>query len=90
MLPYQAAGYRPSRVVMAGPRLGQGGMSPADWAWLAGGVIVGGVGINGLINQFTSGQPNAVAVLLDLALSAVGVSLFVSKLNLATAAAKTA
>lgn len=87
MINYQAPAYRPMRAMNMGQL---GGMQGTDWLWLAGGAIVGGVGINGLIKQFTSGSPNAVAVLLDLALTAVGVSLFVSKLGMATASAKAA
>jgi hypothetical protein len=68
----------PAHYQVAGPRMGAlTDMNVFDWLLLAGGAVVGGVGVNGLISQASSGRPNAVGVLLNIVLAGVGLSLFV-------------
>jgi hypothetical protein len=71
------AGARPAQL---GAMSSMGGM---DWVLLLGGAVVGGAGINGLINQFSGQTPNAINVLVDLVLAGVGLTLFVQKGSLA-------
>ncbi len=86
MIAYQPVAFRPGtsvapRFTMAESRAHQLGaassMSVWDWLLLLGGAIVGGAGINGLIGQMSSF--NAIGLLLDLVLSAVGLTLFFQK-----------
>ena len=82
MIAYHPVAFRPApapRFTMArGPQLGApSSMNVWDWLLLLGGVIVGGAGINGLVGQFSSF--NAIGLLLDLVLSAVGLTLFFQK-----------
>ncbi len=61
-------------------------MGGMDWLLLLGGAVVGGAGINGLVNQFSGpAKPNAISVMVDLVLAGVGVALFVQKGSLAIA-----
>jgi hypothetical protein len=55
-------------------------LSLGDWALLVGGAVVGGAGINNLVTEFRGPKRvNAIAVMLDLVLAGVGVTLFVQK-----------
>jgi len=84
MVRYQALAYRPNlgrSIQMGSP----GSLDAGDWLLLLGGAVVGGAGINGLVRQFSGGQPNAIGVLVDLVLAGVGLSLFVQKGKLAMA-----
>lgn len=81
---YRTVGYRPVLALapvhyqVAGPRMGAlVDMNVLDWVLLLGGAVVGGVGVNGLVNQVSSGRPNAVGILLDIVLAGVGLTLFV-------------
>lgn len=79
MIAYHPVAFRPApapRFTMArGPQLGSpAAMTFGNWLFLLGGVIVGGAGINGLVGQFS--HFNAIGLLLDLVLSAVGLTLF--------------
>jgi len=81
---YRNVGYRPVLALapvhyqVAGARMGAlTDMNALDWMLLAGGAVVGGLGVNGLVSQFSAGRPNAVGVLLDIVLAGVGLALFV-------------
>lgn len=84
MISYRAPAYRPGiasapqRRSVQHHQLGaMGDMSLGNWALLLGGAIVGGVGVNAIINQAYARKPNAVNVLLGLAVAAVGLTVFV-------------
>ena len=56
-------------------------MTFGDWLLLGGGVVVGGAGINNLVANFTGPRPkpNAISVMANLVLAAVGLTLFIDK-----------
>ena len=76
----------PAHYQVAGPRMGAiTDMNLWDWVLLAGGAVVGGIGVNGLVGQLSGGRPNAINVLLDIVLAGVGLTLFVREGAKATA-----
>lgn len=54
-------------------------MTAGDWLLLVGGVVVTGVGVNGIIGQAVDGRFNAVGLLLDLVFLGLGGTVFVQK-----------
>lgn len=54
-------------------------MTVGDWLLLAGSAIVGGAGVNGLAHQVIGPQRNAISILFDIVLVAVGGTVFVQK-----------
>lgn len=96
MISYRAPAYRPG--IASAPRrtvqhhqLGaMSDMSTANWAYLVGGAIVGGVGVNMLINQAYARKPNAIPILLGLVVGALGLAVFVREGGRAIAPAATA
>ena len=91
---YRPAGYRPVALSPMhyqvagrnGAHMGAlSSLNVLDWVLLLGGAVVGGVGVNGLVGQVTSGKMNAVSVLLDIVLAGVGLTLFVREGAKATA-----
>lgn len=87
MVPVQQP-YRPSLVprqpqVLSRSKLGAiGDLTIGDWALLLGGAIVGGAGVNGVVNQFTGKKkrkPDAIAITLGLVFAGVGLSVVVGE-----------
>ena len=82
MINYQPPTYHPGIAAQQRPQMGSiATMTLSDWALLAGGVIVGGAGVNGLASNFTGRKPkpNAISILLNVVLAGVGLTLFFDK-----------
>lgn len=84
MIQYQVPAYRPPATIRRNlpTRLGQAqaAMTFGDWLLLAGGAVVGGVGVNMAIGGFRRPM-NAVPILLGAVLTAVGASIFFDKIG---------
>lgn len=81
MLPYRPPQQRP---VLAAPppRRNLGAISSldvGDWLMLFGGALVGGIGINAVVGQVQTKKFDAVGLLLDAVIIAVGGTVFVQK-----------
>lgn len=96
---FQPARYQPSQIrppqrfLAYGPPTSEGNasmgspasMDASDWLMLGGGAIVAGVGVNGMIGQFSGNRFSAVGFLLDVVLLGLGGTIFLQKLGKMTA-----
>lgn len=82
MVAYRPPAYRPAAVhpALAKSQMGSiQSMDIGDWLLLLGGGIVGGAGVNGLIENLMGPRINAISLALNLVLTAIGGTLFVQK-----------